>query len=89
MKLAIVGYASCGYFQRAAQAVTRAAAQGKLAQPAITQFDTRAEYQQWLDTDQKHPRGTNHRTSPFVYNVDTGVFVGGHDDTMTLLASKL
>ncbi|KAH9255268.1 hypothetical protein BASA81_006708 [Batrachochytrium salamandrivorans] len=90
MKLAVVGFASCPYLQRAAQAVAKAAKAGVMEEPVLKIFDTKAEFHHWLDTDKQHPRDKeperSHRTSPFVYDFKTNRFVGGHDDTMALLA---
>jgi len=89
--LVITGFQTCRYFQSAVAQVKEAAGKfpDRLNQPVINALPTRTDYQNWLDTDKKHPqdeRAKGHRTSPFVYEQESGKFIGGHDDTVSFLS---
>ena len=84
----IVGFADCGYHQRA----VKAAAQAGVTADVVELADRRA-FQQYLKRADVAPLLGTHRTSPAVFSLPAGAetaaatFVGGCDDLIARLGA--
>ena len=89
-QLTVSGYATCSYFQKAANVVVALESLHPTRFKArVLEFETRDQYKKWLPTQKAtlSPPGpglTNHTSSPMVWRGEHE-FIGGHDDIMHLL----
>jgi len=90
VQITVAGYATCGYFQKAANVVVSLETLHPSRYKArVLEFETKEQYKKWLSTTKttltpQGPELNNHTSSPLVWRGEHE-FVGGCDEILDLI----